>query len=134
VVDLPDALGQGSWTRLQNVGRFDLVDVPVADRRDVAPSIALRDLVVAYRFTAPRGNDDVRTTTNHLVSADNALLPELGVAKLGEDRIAAGDLDEFFDPANSGDQRVVPFLEEDARPAGKLRGGGADRVDLELEM
>ena len=56
-----------------------------------------------------------RTTSSDV---DDALLAELGVAQLGEDRVAAGDLHQLFDPPDAGDQRVVPFLEEDARPDG----------------
>jgi hypothetical protein len=34
------------------------------------------------------------------------------ISSICEDVDAAGDLDEFRDPPNSGDQRIVPFLEE----------------------
>jgi hypothetical protein len=33
--------------------------------------------------------------------------------------MAAGDLDEFLDPADSGNQRVVPFFEKHPRQRGK---------------
>jgi len=134
VVQLPDALGQRRWARLQDVSGLDLVDVAVANGRHITPPVALRDLLRLHRFATPRRDDHIRPTANHVFCTDDALFAEFGVAQLGEDRIAAGDVDEFFDPANARDQRVVPFFKEDARAARQRCRSGADRIDLELEM
>ena len=64
---------------------------------------------------------------------DDAILAERLVAQLREDRIAAGDLDQLLDPADAGDERRVPFLEEDPRGRAlgeaRTRRARADRVE-----
>src|SRR5688572_29711405 len=133
-MELADAFGQCRRTRLQDVRGLDFIDVPVANRRHAAPSFTLRDLFPPHCLAAPRGDNDVRLTLDDVLGADDALLAEFAVAELGENRIAAGDLDELFDPANARDQRVVPLLEKDPRAAGQLCCGGAYRIEFELEM
>src|SRR2546425_4187491 len=55
------------------------------------------------------------------------------MTKLGKDRIAAGDLDELFNPLDARDQRVVPLFEEDARPRGKCARVYCERLEIRLE-
>ena len=53
---------------------------------------------------------------------DDAILGELGMCRSsGKIGVAAGDLDQLLDPLDARDQRIVPLLEVDARPARQLR-------------
>ena len=79
------------------------------------PARAVGDPFRAHGLAAPRRDDDVRPSLDHGLDATMRSLAELRVAKLGKDRIAAGDLDQLLDPPDAGDQRVVPFLEVDTR-------------------
>src|SRR3989442_899284 len=60
---------------------------------------------------------------------DPAVGPRLP-AELDEDVTAAGDLDQLGDPADAGDERIVPLLEVDARAVGPHRRILPDLVHL----
>ena len=55
------------------------------------------------------------------------------VAEFRKDRLAAGDLNQFLDPANTRNQRVVPFLEEHPRPTGQCRGRGPIEIQIHFQ-
>jgi hypothetical protein len=134
VVQLADAFGERCRARLQDVRRLDLVDVTVANRGHVGPSLALCDPLPADRLAAPRRDDHIRLTANNVLRTDDALLAEFGVAEFGEDRIAAGDLHELFDPANAEISGSSHSSKKTRGRHGSCAGGGANRIDLELEM
>ena len=115
-------LGQRRRPRLEDVRGLDLVDLPVPHGRELVPSSAGRDLLAPDRLAAPRPDDDVRRCGNHLLAADDALLRQPPVSQFGKHRVAAGHLHQLVDPADPGDERVVPLLEVDARPARKAGG------------
>src|SRR5262249_16195593 len=79
---------------------------------------------------APRSEDDVRVALDDRLAADDAVLGFSASTQLGEDRLAAGDLDEFFHPFDPADERIVPFFKEHARAAGKGPGRVCDALQL----
>ena len=95
---------------------------PSLHGRNPLPAWPRDDPLLSHRLAAPRADDHIGRGRNHLVARDDAVLRQPGMAPVGEDRIAAGDLDQLLDPANAADQRVVPFLEVDARPPRQRAG------------
>jgi hypothetical protein len=75
-----------------------------------------RDSLRPKFLAAPRADDQIRLASDHLRSSHNAVLSCALIPTISEDVDAAGNLDELRDPSNSGDQRIVPFLEEYLRP------------------
>src|SRR5258707_5132470 len=55
------------------------------------------------------------------------------MCELGKDRRAAGDFRELFDPADAGDEWLVPLLEERARTRREVRGSRAYRIEPRRE-
>ena len=111
LAQLPHALGQRGGAGLQDEHRLDLADRAGADGGHLIPAGPGGDGVRPHGLAAPRGDDHFGVSPNDLLRGHDAVLSELGVTKLREDRIAAGDLDELLDPLDAGDQRLVPFLE-----------------------
>src|SRR5260370_37096278 len=97
---------------LQNQGRFDFVDILVLHGRNAVEASSRRNALRPEFLATPRPNDQIRFPRDHLLSCHNTVLGCALVSMIGEDVDAAGDLDELRDPANSRDQRIVPFLEE----------------------
>ena len=52
---------------------------------------------------------------------------------LGKHVVAAGDADELRDPFDAADQRIVPLLEVDARPAFPMRAARGDVVEMRAQ-
>jgi hypothetical protein len=63
----------------------------------------------------------------------DSILRESRLGQLREDRHAAGDRDQLFDPSDAGNQRIVPLLEEDTRALGKVGRGAKDSLEAVLE-
>ncbi len=63
-------------------------------------------------------------------SASDAIARERHRGALRKHVVAAGDADQLGDPADAGDQRIVPLLEIDARAARQLRRGALDLGDV----
>ena len=85
------------------------------------PARPLDDRSLLHRLAAPRRDDHVGIALD-APPRDRRCDPcRAPVAQLREDRLAAGDLDQLLDPADAGDQRVVPLLEEHARPPRRSR-------------
>ena len=80
---------------------------------------------------------DARITSGfrleHFIFSNDPILRQPLPAQLREDRFAARDLDELFDPLNAGDERVVPFLEERPRARRKRLCGPANVVETALQ-
>ena len=128
-----DALRQGRRTGLENVGGLHLVDPAVPDRGHVLPSRPRADPFLANRLAAPRADDHIRRPRDDLLAGHDPILRQAGIGQLGEDRLAAGDLDELLGPANAADQRVVPFLEKHFRTARQRLGALANVVEALFE-
>jgi hypothetical protein len=77
-----------------------------------------------------RGGDD-------LLGRRPSVLGQRRTGTLGEDVLAAGEFDQLRGPADTADQRLVPFLEIDARfpAAARMRSAAMARVcDLRLQF
>src|SRR5579863_4388286 len=126
-VNLPHPIGQCRRSRLQDDGRIDLVDMPVAHGFDRGPPRPRDNRIPVDLFSAPRSQDHVRISRDNLVRAYDAVLRlamckqlrfrHFGPKHFGKDRLAAGDLDQLLDPPDPADQRIVPLLEVNARSA-----------------
>jgi hypothetical protein len=121
--DCVKAVGQcrGSW--LEDQRRFNLNDTVIPNRRDHIPSGSLPDLVRNNLLAAPRGENDIGRRSDHVLWQNDPGFGGLLFSQFGKHLLATGDLDEFRDPANAADERVVPFLEINLRlppPANRL--------------
>ena len=133
-VDLGEPVGERSRPRLQDDGRLDLVQLAVAHRGNGGPARPRRHRVRAEFLAAPGPEDDVRRAAHDFRGIrDDAVAPERHRREVREAVVAASSLDHLADPADAGDQRRVPFLEVDARPARQPRCRRADRLDAGLE-
>src|SRR5262249_49313139 len=72
-----------------------------------------RDLGGHEFLAAPGADDDVGFGGDQLLPGYDAVLGVLPPGQRGKHIDAAGNLDEFGDPADAGDHRLVPFLEKD---------------------
>src|SRR5690606_36352993 len=133
--DFAHAIGERGGAGLQDDRRLHLVQLAVAHRRNRVPAGAGGDLVGAEFLPAPGTEDDVGRAAHDLagVFQDPRLRERLQRA-LREDVVAAGDADELGDPADSGDRRLVPFLEVDPGPARQRRGLRRDLVEAALQL
>src|SRR5258707_6830140 len=75
-------------------------------------------LIRPETLAAPGAENDVRGATYDLTRvAEDAILGQSTNRALGKHVVAAGNADQLADPANAGDERLVPFFEVDARTA-----------------
>src|ERR1700730_2739734 len=109
--DCVEAVGQCRRSRLQNQRRFDLDNAVVPHRRDRIPAGSLPDLVRNDLLAAPRGENDVGRRHDHIMWRDNSVFGGLLFSQFGKHILATGNLDEFRDPPDAADERIVPFLE-----------------------
>jgi hypothetical protein len=77
-------------------------------------------------LVANRADDQIGSSLDHFLRSYDAILGCGLISAVGEDVDAAGDLDELRDPSNSGDQRIVPFLEEYSWPARQALRAASD--------
>src|SRR5215469_130766 len=63
-------------------------------------------------LAAPRAEYQIGFPCDHLVDRHQTILGCGLTCPIGEDVDAASDLDQLRNPPNSGDQRIVPLLEE----------------------
>jgi len=122
--DRVEAVGQGRRSWLQNQRRFDLDDAVVPYRRDRIPAGSLPDLVRNDLLAAPRGENDVGRRHDHIMWRDNSVFGSLLFSQFGKYLLATSDLDEFLDPPDAADERIVPLLEINLRlpsPANRRR-------------
>src|SRR5688572_6945214 len=113
-MDLLDAVCEARGAGLEDVGGLDFEDAVVANGAHAAPARPGDDLGLVHFLAAPGREDDLWIASGGFGGIDNAILREAGAGELRKNRRAAGDLNQFLDPTDAGDQRVVPFLEEDA--------------------
>src|SRR2546427_8990012 len=81
-------------------------------------------------LAAPRREDDLGIPLDHRLRRDDPTVGPRLPAELDEDVTAAGDLDQLGDPADAGDERIVPLLEVDALAVGPHRRIIPDLVHL----
>src|SRR5690606_31462451 len=104
-----------SRTRLQDQWRLDLVQLAVADGRYCIPAGTCGDAVGTEFLAAPGAEDEIRRAADDLARiSQDAVLRQRTLGTLGEDVVAAGDAHQFGHPLDTGDGRLVPFLEVDA--------------------
>ena len=113
--DCVEAVGQGRRSWLQNQRRFDLDDAAIPYCRDRIPAGSLSDLVQNDLLAAPRGDNDVGRRSYHVMWRDDSIFGGLLYSQFGKLILATGDLDEFRDPPDAADERIVPFLEINLR-------------------
>ena len=103
--------GRAEEYRLRESRRCDRVE---PRERPLHPGL---DVMTDFFIFLP--HHDARITSgfrfSDFVSLDDPIFRQPLPAQLREDRFAARDLDELFDPLNAGDERAVPFFEEHAR-------------------
>src|SRR5580704_1882245 len=109
---LREAIGQCGRPGPQNRGRFNFVEILVLHGWDAVEASPRCNVLRPEFLAAPRADDQIRFPRNHLLNHHDTALGGALISAIGENVDAAGDLDEFRDPSNSGDQRLVPFLEE----------------------
>src|SRR5277367_2010581 len=120
LVNRIEPVGKRRRARLQNERRLDFVQLPVADRRHRVPTGSGRHLIGTEALAAPRTEDDIRSAAHDFAGVrEDAILAQRTQRALREYIVAAGDADQLADPTNSRDERLVPFLEIDARTAGQ---------------
>src|ERR1700726_927725 len=109
--DSVEAVGQGRRSWLQDERRLDLDDAAIPYCRDRIPSGSLSDLVQNDLLAAPRGDNDVGRRSDHVMWRDNSVFGGLLFSQFGKHILATGHLDEFRDPPDAADERIVPLLE-----------------------
>src|SRR5437870_5761760 len=105
-MELAHALREARGSRLQDVGRFHLEDSIGADGGGLFPAWTIDDRGLPHPLSTPGREDHFRIAARDLQWIDDAVLGETRIGELRKDRSATGDVDEFLDPANPGDQRV----------------------------
>src|SRR5690606_27438743 len=84
---------------------------------------------------APGAEDDVGGAADDLVVVgEDALLGQRLGGEFREDVVAAGDADQFGDPADAADAWLVPFLEVDPGSPRKQRRLSGNPVDTPLQL
>src|ERR1700730_5505459 len=122
--DCVEAVGQGRRSWLQDERRLNLDDAAIPYCRDRIPSGSLSDLARNDLLATPRGDNDVGRRSDHVMWRDNSVFGSLLFSQFGKHLLATSDLDEFRDPANATDERIVPLLEVNPRlpsPANRRR-------------
>jgi hypothetical protein len=66
-------------------------------------------------LAAPRGKNDVGRCSDHVPWRNDTVFGSHLFSQFGERLLATGDLDEFRDPVNPADERIVPLLEINLR-------------------
>src|SRR6185312_5973236 len=128
------AVAERRRTRLQDERRFDLVQLAVANRGNGLPPGPSRHSLRAKPLAAPGTEHDIRSAAHDLAGvAQDAVLAERTRGALGKDIVAAGDADQFTDPADAADERLVPFLEVHPRTPRQTRSGLPHTLDMRLE-
>ena len=125
-MQLADAFGERGGAGLEDVGRFDFVDMVVADGGDFLPAGAGANEILVHFHSAPGGDDYVGGLRDYGGRVDDAALRTLLETQVREDGLAAGNFYEFFDPADAGDERFFPFFEKYPGSAGQGFGGFRD--------
>src|ERR1700730_7592083 len=90
-------------------------DAAIPYCRDRIPSGSLSDLVHNDLLAAPRRDNDVGRRSDHVMWRDNSVFGGLLFSQFGKHILATGDLDEFRDPADAADERIIPLLEINLR-------------------
>src|SRR5581483_1592932 len=116
VMPLSHAVRHACRPGLPDVRRFDLEDPIIAHRSHAIPAGTTGDRRLLHLLAAPRREDYLRIAFRDVGWIDDAILREPRIVQFRKDRRAAGDLDEFLDPSDAGDQRLVPLFEERPKP------------------
>src|SRR5262249_55952945 len=132
-VELANTVRKRCRAGLEDEGRLDFVDMPGSDGGEHVPAGARCDLLLLHGLPAPRRDDDVRLPAHDFVGLNDPVPGELRMTQLRKDRIAPRDFDQFLDPLDARDQRVVPLLEIHARTPGRLRDTRADFLESLFE-
>src|SRR4029077_16941461 len=111
---------------LKDVGGLDLEDAIVADRGDPITARTILNRRLLHLLSAPRREDDLGIAPRDLRGIDNTIFGEPATGELRENRLATRDRNELLDPADAGDERIVPLFEKHAEPPRETRGGRPD--------
>jgi len=65
-------------------------------------------------LAAPRPDDQIGLPRNNFLNCHHPVLGCTLISVISKNVDATGNLDELRNPSNSGDQRIVPFLEENS--------------------
>ena len=124
-------VGQCRRAGLQDQRRFDLVQLTVAHRRHAGPAGACGHPLGSKLLAAPRADDQVGRGGDHLLQVgDDAVAAQRRSRPLWKDVVATGHADQFADPADRADRRLVPFLEIHPGPARQRSGCEAHRFHM----
>src|SRR5262249_23848076 len=96
-------------------------------RGNLAETRPARDLRGHEFLAAPGADDDVGRGRDDFRGGGDAVLRALVGGAFGKNIEPAGSRDQFRDPADSTDHRLVPFFEIDSRLASARAGRGAYR-------
>jgi hypothetical protein len=102
-VKLSDAFGKRGRTGLQDVSRFHLVDVAVTYGGNILPTFAGSNLFFADFAATPGSDNHFRIGRDYGSGLDNSFPGGVLLAQFGEDRLSAGNLNQFINPADSAD-------------------------------
>ncbi len=100
---------------LEDFAAGQFVDSGVTNGGDLVPIGTSTYIRKANGASAPGGEDDFGVVFANLPREDDAIGGGAAGAQVRKDVLAAGALDQFADPGDAGDERVVPLFEIDAR-------------------
>src|SRR5579884_2359757 len=100
-----------------------------ADGGDGIPTGAGADEILRDLHAAPGADDDLGIARDNGGRVYDAGFCGLFAPEFREYGIAACDFDEFFDKADTADERVFPFFEKDARAEREAGGGICDGIE-----
>ena len=101
--------------------------------KPACPTFARSNQILFDLPSAPRADDYLRIVIDHDSRIDDTIFRALTFTQLWKDRIAAGDLDQLIDPANAGDERVVPLFKQHARTKRKTRCRLSNRIHFSFQ-
>src|SRR4029453_2193584 len=140
-MQMADAFRQTRRTGLQDVSRFHFKNAVLSYGDHLIPSRPGANDGLLHFLTAPRREDHFWIAPGNFRGRDDTIARKTSVGQFREDRRAAGNLDELFDPSDAGNNRLVPLLEERAKAArksasrlanpvrvGRMGGGGRCRA------
>ena len=117
-VDLLQPVGEAGRPGLQDVAALDLVQATALHRGRGVPAGACGHALGTKFLAAPGTQDHVGRAACGLSGVlDDAVAAHALTAEFREHVFAACDADEFRDPRDRADHRLVPLLEVHARPA-----------------
>src|SRR4029450_12539507 len=127
-MQLADAFRQTRRTGLQDVSRFHFKNAVLSYGDHLIPSRPGANDGLLHFLSAPRREDHFWIAPRNFRGRDDAIAPKTSIGQFREDWLAAGNLDELFDPSDAGNNRLVPLPQENPRAAREMGRRVADTI------